>query len=113
MFLSCKTFNTVVQIVDDLVIVKPGVAYWNYAKQTRKNRLGKCPLKSTAELTREGRGPIDYKIDLNTGLRVVKWLGGNEVRLVSTYDFIEPVTEVQRWDETKKEHVVVPYPKIV
>ena len=50
----------------------------------RRDRIGKCPLASISELKKEGRGAVDYRLDLNTGLRIVKWLESNDVHLVST-----------------------------
>ena len=79
----------------------------------RKDRLGKCPLSSTKEMTGTGRGPIDYRVDMNTGLPVVKWLDNGEVHLVSIYDTVEPVSEVERWDKRNKQYIQVSCPSIV
>ena len=70
----------------------------------RKDRIGKCPFESTVQMTKSGRGSLDYRVDSNTGLRVVKWLDNGEVHMGSTYDMVDPLTEVQRWDKKKKTH---------
>ena len=79
----------------------------------RKDRIGKCPLESTAQMTESGRGSLDYRVDLNTGLRIVKWLDNGEVHMVPTYDMVDSLTEVQRWDKKKNTHISISCPSVV
>ena len=79
----------------------------------RKDRIGKCPLESTVQMTKSGRGSLDYRVDLNTGLCVVTLLDNGEVHMVSTVRYGRSVTEVQRWDKKKNTHISISCPSIV
>ncbi|XP_065678194.1 uncharacterized protein LOC136093171 [Hydra vulgaris] len=47
----------------------------------RPNRLHGCPVIPSKELKKQDRGSLDYRIDKNSALIVVKWLDNNIVHL--------------------------------
>ena len=110
----CKIIPKYKNCLRQLVLfarVITGAKKYLTASTVRRDWGGKCPLASISELKKEGRGAVDYRVDLNTGLRIVKWLDSNDIHLVSTYDMVEPMTEVKRWDKVK--NVSVPWPAVV
>ncbi len=79
----------------------------------RANRIQKCPLTSNKELQKEGRGSSDHKVDMNSGIVLVKWVDNSTVTLVSNYVGIEPQGVIERWCSEKKERCEVQCPRIV
>lgn len=79
----------------------------------RQNRLKGCQLKSEKELKQDGRGSFDKRVDLNSNLKVVRWLDNGAVTLASTFSFVEPLGTTKRWSSSEKKPVDVPCPKIV
>ena len=65
------------------------------------------------DLKSEGRGSFDYRVDLNSSLRMVKWYDNKAVVLGSTYSSVQSTTTKQRWDAKKKEHCSVIYADMV
>ena len=80
---------------------------------TRSDRIAKCPLKTNKEMQKEGRGAMDYRVDANTGLRIIKWLDNGPVHLASTYEWKDPMSEIERFDSTTKKYIKVQCPAIV
>ena len=39
----------------------------------RVNRLLGCPLSANKDLSRGGRGLLDYRVDSNSGIAIAKW----------------------------------------
>ena len=79
----------------------------------RKNRLQGCPLASDKEMKKEGRGSVDFKCDMNSGLIVSKWYDNSSVHLASNFVGVEPMMQVSRWCSKEKAKVAVQCPKIV
>ena len=79
----------------------------------RANRIKRCPLTSNKELEKSGRGSSDHRVDLNSGIVIVKWVDNSTVTLVSNYVRIEPEGVIERWCSKKKQRVDVPCPRIV
>ena len=52
----------------------------------RINHLAGCPLMSDKDLKREGRGSFDYRIAMNSTLRVVKWHDNKAVTVASNLE---------------------------
>ena len=75
----------------------------------RADRTRHCPFDEKVR----NRGAIDYRVDANSGIRIIKWVDNNIVHLASTYASVNPVTQVQRWEKVKKVHINVPRPAIV
>ena len=50
----------------------------------RANRLKGCPLQSNKDLERKRSGTMDYKVDANSGIILVKWEENGTVLLVQT-----------------------------
>ena len=59
----------------------------------RADRTRHCPFDEKVR----NRGAIDYRVDANSGIRIIKWVDNNIVHLASTYASVNPVTQVQRW----------------
>ena len=79
----------------------------------RVNRLKNCPLRNTKELQKDGRGSIDYRSDVNSGIIIVKWLDNGPVHLVSNFVGVEPFSAVERWSSEHKKRVPIPCPLVV
>ena len=79
----------------------------------RSNRIGLCPLMCDKDLKSEERGSFDYRVALNSSLRMVKWYDNKAVVLGSTYSSVQSTTTKQRWDAKKKEHCNVIYPDMI
>ena len=71
--------------------------------------MGLCPLMSDKDSKSEGRGSFDYRVYLNSSLRMVKWYDNKAVVLGSTYSSVQSTTTKQRWDTKKKENCNVIY----
>jgi hypothetical protein len=78
----------------------------------RSNRMEKCPLKAEKELRKEGRGSMDF-FKSDSGILLVKWFDNKEVTIASNCYGVEPVSQVRRWDKSKKEYVIIPRPALV
>lgn len=79
----------------------------------RANRLQGCPLLSNEELKERGRGSIDYKSDLNSGVCVAKWLDNNSEYVALNFAGVEPVGKVKRWSDAEKCKKEIDCPLIV
>ena len=58
----------------------------------RSNRIGLYPLMCDKHLKSEGRGSFDYRVDLNSSLRMVKWYDNMAVVLGLTYSSVQSTT---------------------
>ncbi|MCL4126024.1 UNVERIFIED_CONTAM: hypothetical protein GTU68_050234, partial [Idotea baltica] len=74
------------------------------------NRLKDCQLEDDAKLKERGRGSLDYRVDENSNILVIKWQDNEPVHLLSTYAGIDPQDTCKRWDGRKKRHVQIKRP---
>ena len=79
----------------------------------RSNRIAGCPLIADKDLKSSGCGHFDYRIDLNSSLRVLKWFDNKGVIVALTFSGVAASVTKQRWEAKKKEHGNVPYPSMV
>ena len=79
----------------------------------RMNHLAGCPLMSDKDLKKEGRGSFDYRIDMNSTLRVVKWHDNKAVTVASTFGGVGASSTEKRWDTKSKDHVDISYPDTI
>ncbi|XP_065055887.1 piggyBac transposable element-derived protein 2-like isoform X2 [Rhopilema esculentum] len=79
----------------------------------RANRLQGCPLQSNKDLEKNGRGSMDYRVDANSGIIVVKWVDNSTVLLVSNYVGVEQIGAIERWSKESKARKDIPCPYIV
>eukprot|EP00795_Rhopilema_esculentum_P003262 gene3262-1589_t len=79
----------------------------------RSNRLQGCPLQSNKEMKKAGRGSMDYKSDMNSGIVVTKWLDNNCVHIASNFVGIDPLGTIERWCTDDKERKQIPCPIII
>ena len=79
----------------------------------RINRLAGCPLISNKDLKKEGRGSFDYRTDMNSTLRVVKWHDNKAVTVASTLEGVGASLTNKRWDAKSKDHADVSYPDMI
>ena len=79
----------------------------------RSNRLQGCPLQSNKEMKKAGRGSIDYKSDMNSGIVVTKWCDNNCVHIASNFVGTEPIGTIERWCTDEKARKQIPCPRII
>ena len=56
---------------------------------------------------------MDYRVDLNTGLLIVRWMDNSIVQLASNFVGIKPMGTLNRWDSHGREKKYIACPKIV
>ena len=64
---------------------------------------------SDKDLKATGRGSFDYRIDLHSSLRVVKWYDDNKGVILGSFSPVKASSTKKRWDSKKKEHCNVAY----
>ena len=79
----------------------------------RANRLQQCPIDTSKDLQKLGRGSMDYRCDANSGIIIVKWVDNSVVQLTSNFIGIEPMSEITRWCKKEKVRKQIPCPQIV
>ena len=81
----------------------------------RANRLPNCKMTPDAAMKKKGRGTIElWTSDYDdVELRAIKWFDNRGVSLLSTYESVNPVVHISRFDRKAKERVNVPCPSIV
>lgn len=100
-FASLKLVNT---------LKKKGI--WSVGT-IRSDRMGSCPLKSQEELQKKGRGALDWKVETNSGIVVVRWLDSKALQMISSYCAVEPTDTCKRYSKQEGKHVEVVRPHIV
>ena len=84
-----------------------------YVGTVRSNRLKGCTLKVEKELKTEGRGAVDYQVEISSSIIALRWYNNKSVDVVSSYVGIEPAGEVRRWDKRSKQYISIPRPNII
>ena len=56
----------------------------------RANHLQDFPLEQNKAIEKQGRGSMDDRVDLNTGLFIVRWMDNSIVQLASNFVGIDP-----------------------
>lgn len=79
----------------------------------RVNRIQGCPLQSNKDMTKAGRGAIDYKSDAESGIVVVKWLDNNTVHIASNCVGVEPLGTIERWCPAEKKDMNIQCPQVI
>lgn len=79
----------------------------------RANRLHGCPLEGNKVMQKNGRGSVDYRVDLNSGIIIVKWVDNSVVQLASNFVGVEPMGMIERWERVPKERKSIECPNIV
>lgn len=79
----------------------------------RGNRVQGCPLVGNKEIGKGNRGDLDYRVDNNSGVVIVKWLDNSVVQLCSNFIGVEPMDTIQRWDRKDKTRKDIQCPQIV
>ena len=77
---------------------------WHHAA----NRIQGCPLQSNKDMTKAGRGAIDFKSDAEPGIVVVKWLDNNTIHVG-----VEPLGTIQRWCPAEKKDINIQCPQMI
>ena len=70
-------------------------------------------LKSKKVLVAAGRGSIEYRVNANSNIALVRWLDNGLVQLVSSFVGIGNGNPVKRWSAKEKKKIDVPCPQIV
>ena len=68
-----------------------------YTGTVRMNRLKGCSLSSEADLKKTGRGSLDYKVEVNSGIVAVRWYDNRTVDLVSLTALYRFPIKSKRW----------------
>ena len=76
----------------------------------RSNRIGGCPFIRNKDLKANGRGSFDFRIDLNSSLRLIKWYDNKAVILGSTFSSVQSTSDKQRWYAKKNKYCKIKYP---
>ena len=81
----------------------------------RANRLPNCKMTPDAAMKKKGRGTIELWTSdyIDVELRAIKWFDNRGVSLLSTYESVNPITHITRFDRKAKERVNVSCPSIV
>ena len=81
----------------------------------RGNRLKGAEklLESKKQLLKEGRGAVDFRIDANSNIIVLRWLDNGLVQLISTFMGSELGAPVKRWNGKEKKMIEVQCPAII
>ena len=81
----------------------------------RANRLPNCKMTPDSAMKKNGRGTIElWTSDYDdVELQAIKWFDNRGVSLLSTYESVNPITHISRFDRKAKEPVNVPCPSIV
>jgi hypothetical protein len=83
------------------------------AGTVRRNRLSNCPLKSDAQLKKDGRGSCDNCVTKDGKIAVVKWFDNRAVTLASTFLSDNAQDLVKRWSKKDAAFIDVARPEIV
>ena len=81
----------------------------------RKNRTKGCDkfLEKETALKKRGRGSIDWRVEENSNVLVLRWMDSGVVQLASNYLNADLGEQCDRYNAEKKERVKVDCPKIV
>lgn len=63
----------------------------------RENRTDKCLLKTATELTKEPRGFLDYRYDIQWDVLLLRWNDNKCIIVASNYDKIAPLAKASSW----------------
>ena len=80
---------------------------------TWANRLPGCPLEQNKAIDKEGRGSTDYRVDLKTGLFIIRWMDSSTGQFASNFVGIEPMGTLNRWVSHGREKTDIVCPKVV
>ena len=90
-----------------------GQSHIGYTGTIRENRMQKCPVITSKELTKKPRGQFDFRQDTENGLVVTKWHDNAVVSVVSNCHGVEPLRSATRWSAKEKKEVTVTVPDMV
>ena len=77
----------------------------------RNNRVGSLPIKTNAELTKEGRGAMDGCTSRDKKMGLVRWNDNSVVTVISSaYDWENEQGNVTRYVKSAKEYIQIPCP---
>ncbi|KAL3195101.1 hypothetical protein MRX96_054043, partial [Rhipicephalus microplus] len=74
------------------------------------DRTEKCPLAPDATLKAQGRDSVDFRVDEDSNIGVIKWFDSNSVHLVSSYTGVQPTDLCKQWNSKEKRSIDVPRP---
>ena len=70
-------------------------------------------MKTKKQLEAEGRGALDYAVDVNSNVVIVRWLDNGIVQLISTFVGPSIGNNITRWCGKEKKVIEVQCPEIV
>lgn len=69
-------------------------------------------LKLNKDLQRNGRGALDYRVNHNSGVVVVKWMENKVVELALNFVGVEQMSTVQQWIKATTSKKATPCPQV-
>lgn len=79
----------------------------------RQNRSEKCPLPPVNNMKKLPRGSVDYRVDRQNKIIVIRWNDNSVVTVASTLFGVAPMKRVQRYSQAQKQQIQVPIPDAV
>ena len=81
----------------------------------RANRMlgANKQLKSEKQLKQLGRGSMDWRVDANSGITVIRWYDNGVVQLASTFIGEEQGNTVDRWSTKENKKIEIECPAMV
>ena len=73
-----------------------------YVGTIRLPRMKIWPLLAEKDLKKNGRGAVDYQLDVDSNAIVVHWFDNKLVNLVSSFAGVEPTHSVTRYDQSQR-----------
>nr|XP_037288897.1 piggyBac transposable element-derived protein 3-like [Rhipicephalus microplus] len=80
------------------------------SRNHKVDRMEKCPLAPDATLKAQGRGLVDFRVDEDSNIGVIKWFDSDSVHIVSSYAGAQPTDLCKRWKRKEKRSIDVPRP---
>ena len=108
--LFCDNFYTTIQLQVELM--KLGIFC---VGTIRPNRLQSLSMRDGEDLSREGRGSMDYRVAEVDGVQLcaTRWFDNNAMNCLSTIHGCEPIDSVRRWSTKEKKHIQIQRPNVI
>ncbi|KAG5877348.1 hypothetical protein JTB14_005148 [Gonioctena quinquepunctata] len=78
----------------------------------RGNRVpNSCTLIDMKHFSKQSRGHMEYVLERNSGVLLVRWMDNAVVTMASTSDGAHPIGTVERYSQKEKRHILVNRPQ--
>ncbi|KAG5864535.1 hypothetical protein JTB14_014293 [Gonioctena quinquepunctata] len=80
----------------------------------RENRVpNSCTLMDEKHFSKRARGHMEYVLERNSGVLLVRWMDYAVVTMASTSDRARPIGTVKRYSQKEKRHILVNRPQCI